>query len=85
MKIFDGLCDLGDHMSTEILAEVCQSDDLVEELASGAKFENDIVVLPGLGEVDQFGDVGVIQVAHNLDFLKNICSLRWKHVSNGLG
>jgi hypothetical protein len=60
VKVFNGLGDLSNHVSTEVFAKVGQSDDLVEELASRAKFENDVIVLAGLGEVDQFRDVGVI-------------------------
>ena len=75
MQVFDGMGDLRDDMSTEILAEVCQSHDLVEELSTGAELQNNVIVLAGFGKVDQLDDVGVIQVAHDLDFFQNVCSL----------
>ena len=35
VDIIECLGDLYDHMSAQILAEVCQANDLVEELSSG--------------------------------------------------
>jgi hypothetical protein len=75
MKIFNCFRNLGDHVSAEILAEIRQADDLMEKLASRTELENDVVVLSGLGEIDQFSDVGVIKVAHNLNFLEDVGSL----------
>lgn len=60
VEIFNRIGDLANDVSAEILAKVCQSNDLMEKLASGAELENNVVVLSRLGEVDQFGDVGVI-------------------------
>jgi hypothetical protein len=48
----------------------------VEKLATRTKLENDVVILAGFGKVDQFHDVGVVQIAHDLDFLEDVCSLR---------
>lgn len=62
-------------MSTEIFTEVCQPNNLVEELATRAELENDVVVLGRLGEVDQLDDIGVIYLSHDLHFFKNVGSL----------
>jgi hypothetical protein len=59
----------------KILGEVGQADDLVEQLATRTQLENDVVVLLGFGEVDEFDNVGVIELAHNLDLLKDVGSL----------
>lgn len=75
MKVFNGFGDLFNDVSAEVLTEIGQSHDLVEELASGAKLQDDVVILSGFGEVDQLDDIGVVEVAHNLDFLKDIRTL----------
>lgn len=75
MKIFNGFGDLLNDVSAEILTEVGQSHDLMEELASGAKLQDDVVILAGFGEIDQLDDVGVVEVAHNLDFFEDIRTL----------
>ncbi len=41
-----------DDVSREILAEVGQTHNLVKELASRAKFEDNVVILSRFGEVD---------------------------------
>jgi hypothetical protein len=48
----------------------------MEELATGAKLENDVVVLSGFGEVDKTDDVGVIQLPHDLNLFEDVGSLR---------
>lgn len=75
MQILQGLGNLDYDMATQVFAEVCQSDDLVEELASRAKLKNDIVVLSGFGEVDEFDDVGVIDLPHDLHLFQDVRSL----------
>lgn len=81
MQIFNRFGNLKNDMPTEIFAKVGQSHDLVEELAAGAELEDDVVILAGFGKVDQFGDIGVVEVAHNLHFLEDVRSLRMRHVS----
>jgi hypothetical protein len=34
VQVTDSISDLNDHMASKILREVCQSNDLVEELAT---------------------------------------------------
>ena len=63
-------------MSTEIFAEVGQPNDLVEELATRAEFQNDVVVLARLGEIDQPDDIRVIYLSHDLHFFENVGSLK---------
>lgn len=75
MEVLNGFGDLFNDVSAEVLTEVGQSHDLVEELASGAELQDDIVILSGFGEIDQLDDIRVVEVAHNLDFLENICTL----------
>ena len=62
-------------MSTEVFAEVGQPNNLVEELAARAEFQNNIVVLARLGKVDQLDDVRVIYLSHDLHFFENVGSL----------
>ncbi len=57
---FERLCDLGDDVPRQVLAEVGEAHDLVEELAARAQLQNDKVVLPRLVEVDELYDVTVI-------------------------
>lgn len=76
MQIFNGLCNLNNHVSAQIFAKVCQSHDLVEQLSTRAEFENDVVVLSRFGKVHQLDDVWVVEVAHNLDFLEDVHSLQ---------
>jgi hypothetical protein len=54
----------------------------VEELASRAQLENDVVVLSGLGEFDELDDVWVVDLSHNLHFLEDVRSLHAHYVSN---
>lgn len=46
VEILEGLGDLDNDVSGEFFTEVCQADNLVEELASGGKLKNNVVVLP---------------------------------------
>ena len=48
----------------------------MEELASRAQLENDVVVLSGLGEFDELDDVWVVELPHNLHFLEDVRSLQ---------
>lgn len=76
MKVFQGLRNLYYHVTAQILAEVCQPHNLMEQLPSGAKFQDNVIILSRLGKVNQLDNVWVINLAHNLDFLENIGSLR---------
>lgn len=62
-------------MSGQVLAEICQAYDLMEQFASWAQLEDDVVVLPRFGEVDELDNVGVIKLSHDLYFFEDICSL----------
>ncbi len=62
-------------MAREVLAEVSEPDNLVEELAAGRELQDDEVMLLRLGELDQPDDVGVIELAHDLDFFEDVRSL----------
>ena len=75
MKVFNGVGDLSNDVTAQIFAEIGQSHDLMEKLAPRAEFQNDVVVLARFGEIDQLDDIGVIQVAHNLDLLEDVCAL----------
>jgi hypothetical protein len=75
MQVFNGLGHLENHVSTQIFAKVCQSHDLVEQLSARAELENDVVILPRFGKVHQLDDIGVVKIAHNLDFFQDIRSL----------
>jgi hypothetical protein len=69
VQVQQGVSDLLDDMSRQILAEVGESDDLMEELSAGGQLQNDVVVLLGFGKVDELNDVWVIQLSHDLYFL----------------
>jgi hypothetical protein len=75
VQVLQCLGDLDDGVSRKILGKVGQADDLVEQLATGTQLEDDVVVLLGFGEVDEFDNVGVVELAHDLDFLEDIGSL----------
>ena len=76
MQISQCFCNLNDHMPTEVFGKVCQTHNLVEQLASRGKLKNDVVVLSRFGKVDQLDNVGVIELAHDLDFFKDVRSLQ---------
>ena len=75
VQIFQSLRDLHNDVTTEILTEVCQSDNLMKQLASRTELENNVVILPGFREINEINDVGVVQLAHDLNFFENIRSL----------
>jgi hypothetical protein len=76
VEVLQGLRNLHNDVPREILAEVGQSDDLVEQLAAGRQLEDDVVVLPRLGKVDELDDVGVVELLHDLDFFQDVGPLR---------
>ena len=76
VQVFDGLCHLENDMATQILAKVGQPHDLVEEFPPGTQLEDDIVVLACFGEINQFDDVGVFNLPHDLDLFEDIGTLR---------
>ena len=66
-------------MSWKIFAEICKTNDLVEELASGAELEDDVVVLTGFGEFHELDDIGVIEYPHDLNFFEDVGTLHiWR-------
>lgn len=62
-------------MATEVFTEVRQANNLMEELPAGAEFQDDIIILARLGKLNQFDDVRVIDLAHNLYFFQDVGSL----------
>lgn len=76
MQIFQCFGNLDDDVPRKILTEVCEANNLMEQFATRAQLEDDVIVLSGLGEVDEFYDVGVIQLAHDLHLLEDVGSLR---------
>jgi hypothetical protein len=62
-------------MTTEILTKVGQADDLVEEFSAWAELEDNVIVLARLRKLDQFDDIRVIDLAHNLDLFEDVRSL----------
>lgn len=75
MQVFQCNSNLCDDVARKVFTKVREANNLVEKLATRAELKNDIVVLSGFGEVDKLHDVGMIELAHDLDFLENICSL----------
>jgi len=47
----------------------------VEKFATRTQLKNDVVILLRFAELNELNDVGVIKVAHDLDFLQDIRSL----------
>lgn len=76
VEIMNGISDLNNNMATEVLAKVSQLDYLVEQFAARAELQNNVVKLGGFREVDQTGNVGVVELAHNLHLFENIGALR---------
>ena len=62
-------------MTTEVLAKVCQPNNLVEKLASRTELEYDVIVLPRFRKVDELDNIGVVKLSHYLDFFENIGAL----------
>lgn len=75
VQVFHSFCHLRYYMPTEVLAEVGQPDNLMEELAAGAELEDDVVVLTGFGEVDEFDNVGMVELSHDLYLFEDVRSL----------
>jgi hypothetical protein len=48
----------------------------VEELAARAKLKDDVVILTRFGEVYELDNVRMVKLAHDLDFLENVGTLR---------
>jgi len=48
----------------------------VEEFSSRTKLQNDEIVLSGFRKIDELDDIGMIQLAHDLNFLENVCTLQ---------
>lgn len=53
----------------------------MEQLTARAELENDVVELRGFRKVDESDHVGMVQLAHNLDFFQYIGSLYKSRVS----
>jgi hypothetical protein len=60
MQIHQCVRDLDDGMPTQLLTEICQSNDLMEELATGAQLKDDVVVLLRFGKINQLDDIRMI-------------------------
>lgn len=76
MQVFYGLCNLQNDVSAEILTEICQANDLMEQLATRTQLQHDIVIAWGFGELDEPDNVGMIELSHYLDFFQDIGTLR---------
>lgn len=55
----------------------------MKQLAARTKFQDDVIVLPRLGEVDELDDIGVVELTHDLHFFEDVCSLLDRDVSDG--
>lgn len=75
MQIQQCFCDLSNDMTTQVFAEIGQTNDLMEQFASRAQLKHDIVILPRFGKVNQSDDIGMIKLSHDLDLFQNVCSL----------
>jgi hypothetical protein len=75
MQILQCLSNLHNDVPRKLLAKVRQTNDLVKEFASGTKFEDDIVILPALGEVDESNNVWMVKLSHDLNLLQDIRTL----------
>jgi hypothetical protein len=75
VQILQSLGDLDNDVSRELFAKVGETDDLVEQLATGCQLENNVVVWLCLGKLDEFYNVGMVQLAHNLHLFEDIRSL----------
>jgi len=78
MQIFQSLRDLKDDMTAQILAEICQPDDLMEQLASRGKLQDNVVVLTRFGKVDELYNGWMIDLPHDLHLFENVRSLSEK-------
>ena len=75
MEIEQSLGNLHYDVSAQVLAEIRQPYYLMEQLATGAKFQYDEIVLAGFGKGHQLDDVGMVQSTHDLNFFQDIGSL----------
>ena len=75
MKIFKSLGYLSDDMARQILAKVGKSDNLMEKLAAWRKLEDDVIEFLRLGKLDEFDDVGMVQLPHDLDLFQDVGAL----------
>lgn len=48
----------------------------MEQLATRAQLEYDVIVLARLGEINELDDVGMVKLAHDLYFFEDVRSLR---------
>lgn len=62
-------------MPRKVFAEVCESDNLMEEFTTRAELKDDVVVLSRLREVDELDDIGMVDLSHDLDFFQDIRAL----------
>lgn len=77
VQVLERSGDADDDMARQLFAEVGQSYDLVEQLATGGQLQDDVVVLLGLGKFDELDDVGVIELAHDLNLFEDVGTLDW--------
>lgn len=75
VQVFKSLGYLDNHVSRKVFAEVCEAHNLMEQFATRRKLKYDVVILSGFGKIDQFNDIRVIELAHNLYFFQDVCSL----------
>lgn len=75
VKVLNRIGHLANDMSAEIFAEVRQPHDLMEQFTTRAKFKNNVIVLLRLREVNQFDNIRMFEIAHNLDLFKNVRTL----------
>ena len=80
MQIFKRFGYLHDDVPREVFAEVCETYDLVEQFAARAQLQHDKIVLPRLAEINEFDDIGMIQLSHNLNLFEDVCTLVEGHI-----
>ena len=64
--------NLSNDMTTQGFAEICQAYNLVEKFTAWAQLEDNVIVLARLGEVNEPDDIGMIELAHDLDFFEDV-------------
>lgn len=75
VQILQRLRHLKDDVPRKVLTEVGETNDLMKEFSTRAKFEDDEIILPGFVKVDEFDDIRVIQLPHDLNFLEDVRAL----------
>lgn len=75
VQILERLGNLDNDVSRQLFAKVGEANNLVEQLATRSKLENNVVVRFRLGKVNQLDDVGVVKLSHNLDFFEDVGTL----------